>query len=142
MESLSVLLVRIVVGVILGLVGAFIGMLFNGLVVPSPAAGDELAFFVRMLVLGFGAAGGALLAWFSLTETRVGTALTVLAAALSGTVGALIAYFIGDAVLDHPDLYILNQRLTQVVIFGAVLGANASNSALGMYKFRGRRSSF
>ena len=60
MESLSVLLVRIIVGLVLGLAGAFIGLIFNGMFVPSPGAGDELAFIVRMLVLGIGAAAGGL----------------------------------------------------------------------------------
>ena len=142
MESLSVLAVRLLVGMVLGLMGAFIGTILNSLIVPSPAAGDEMAFTVRLLVLGFATAIGGLLAWFNLTESLAGTALTVIATGLSGAAGALIAYLVGRAVIDHPDLFILNQRLSQVVILGAVLGANSFAGGLGLYRFKGRRSSF
>ena len=139
MDSLSVLLIRTLVGLILGVAGAFVGMLFNGLLVPSPVAGDEVAFIVRMLVLAIGAATAGLMAWASLTETRIGTVLAVLAAIAAGTGGAIAAYYLGDAILDHPDLYILNKQLSQVVLFGAVLGANASNVTVAFLKFRARR---
>ena len=50
-----------------------------------------------------------------------------------GLVGAVIAYFVGGHYIDHPDVYILNQQLTQTVIFGAAIGSNVFAAGLSLY---------
>jgi hypothetical protein len=106
------------------MVTGFVGNIFNGILVPSPAAGDELAFFVRMLLLGISASTGGMVAWFNAIESKSGATAIWIIAALGGFTGALIAYYIGSTYIDHPDDYILNQRLTQTIILGAAVGSN------------------
>ena len=123
-SSLGVLVIRIMVGLPIGIVAGFIGNLSNGLLVPSPAAGDNVAFIIRMLVIGSATAAGGMVAWFNVYESKSGATRLWAVASIGGTVGAIIAYFIGDAYITPPDVYILNQRLVQVVILGAGIGAN------------------
>jgi hypothetical protein len=128
----AILGVRILVGLPLALVVAFIGTIFNGIIVPSPLAGDVLAFMVRLAVIGIFASTGALVAWFNLFESKRGAVLVWSVAGAGGLLGALAAYYIGDRYIDHPDVYILNQRLSQVVLLGAALGANAMATLLAI----------
>lgn len=123
-SSLGILVIRLAVGIPLALVAGFVGNIFNGIIVPSPAAGDEFAFLVRMCVLGFGAASGGMVAWFNAFESKFGVFGIWAFGAIGGLVGGVIAYFVGGAFIDHPDVYIMNQRLTQTVILGTALGSN------------------
>ena len=123
-SSLGILGIRLAVGLPISMVTGFVGNIFNGILVPSPAAGDELAFFVRMLLLGISASTGVMVAWFNAIESKSGATAIWIIAALGGLTGALIAYYIGSAYIDHPDVYILNQRLTQTIILGAAVGSN------------------
>jgi len=124
-SSLGVLAIRLVVGLMIGLVAGYVGNMINGLVVPSPGAGDDIAFLVRMTVIGSVAAGGGMVAWFNAFDSKSGAASIWVVSAVGGLIGAVVGYFIGSSYIDHPDVYILNQRLTQVVILGSALGANA-----------------
>ena len=125
--SRAILGVRVLVGLPIAAVTAFIGIL-----VPSPVAGDVLAFMVRMAVIGIFASTGGLIAWFNLFESKRGAVLVWIVAAAGGLLGALAGYYIGDRYIDHPDVYILNQRLSQAVLFGAALGANAMATLLAI----------
>ena len=49
-SSIGALVIRLLVGVPIALVAGFAGNVVNGIVVPSPAAGDDVAFLVRMAV--------------------------------------------------------------------------------------------
>ena len=130
--SRAILGVRVLVGLPIAAVAAFIGSMFNGIFVPSPVAGDVLAFTVRMAVIGIFASTGGLIAWFNLFESKRGAVLVWIVAAAGGLLGALAGYYIGDRYIDHPDVYILNQRLSQAVLFGAALGANAMATLLAI----------
>jgi hypothetical protein len=135
-DLIGIVIIRILVGAPLGLVGGFIGNIFNGILVPSPAAGDFVAFLSRMIVFGIGASLGSLMSWFNLFESRRGVAIIVVVGTVGGVVGSMIAYYIGSSYIDHPDVYILNQRLTQTVILGTALGANLTLSGLAYFLAR------
>lgn len=135
-DLIGIVVIRILVGAPLGLVGGFIGNIFNGIIVPSPAAGDFGAFFTRMVVFGIGASLGSLMSWFNLFESRRGVAIVILVGALGGLIGSIAAYHVGSRFLDHPDVYILSQRLTQTVILGSALGANVALSGLAYFLAR------
>jgi hypothetical protein len=129
-SSLGVLAIRLAVGVPIALVVGFVGNMINGIVVPSPTAGDDLAFFVRTAIIGFAAASGGMIAWFNVFESKSGATFAWFTAGIGGLIGAVVAYFIGDAYIRHPDVYILNQQLTQVVIMGAAIGSNTFSAVL------------
>ncbi|MCH8228696.1 MAG: hypothetical protein IIA53_00035 [Chloroflexi bacterium] len=130
--SAAILAVRIIVGLPIGLVAGFVGNIFNSIAVPSPVPGDISAFLARMAVIGIFAATGGMIAWFNLFESKRGALLVWSVAAAGGVLGALAAYYIGDRYIDHPDVYILNQRLSQAVLFGAALGANVMSTVLAI----------
>jgi hypothetical protein len=135
-SSLGVLATRVAVGVPIALVAGFVGNMFNGMVIPSPTAGDDLAFFVRVLVIGFAASTGGMVAWFNLYESKSGGALVWAVGGVGGLIGAVVGYYTGAAFIDHPDVYILNQQLTQVVIIGSAIGASVSAVALSLFSAR------
>ena len=107
-SSSAILAMRVVVGPPIAPVAAFIGNIFNGIVVPSPVAGDVSAFLARIAVIGIFASTGALIGWFNLFESKRGAAVVWSVAVVGGFGGALAAYYIGDRYIDHPDVYILN----------------------------------
>ncbi|HIN14544.1 MAG TPA: hypothetical protein EYM69_02750, partial [Dehalococcoidia bacterium] len=82
--SRAILGVRVLVGLPIAAVAAFIGSIFNGILVPSPVAGDVLAFTVRMAVIGIFASTGGLIAWFNLFESKRGAVLVWIVAAAGG----------------------------------------------------------
>ena len=135
-RSIGALVIRILVGVPIALVAGFAGNVVNGIVVPSPAAGDDFAFLVRMAVLGFAASTGGMIAWFNSLESRLGAFTIWFGAGIGGLLGAVVAYFIGDGFIDHPDVYILGQQLTQVVIFGGALGSNLGAAVISVASTR------
>ena len=132
----GILAVRIAVALPISRVAAFIGNIFNSILVPSPVAGEISAFLVRMAVMGFFAATGGMIAWFNLFESKRGALLVWSVAGVGGLLGALVAYYIGDRYIDHPDVYILNQRLSQAVLLGAAIGANALATILAIMASR------
>jgi len=132
-SSFGILAIRLAVGVPLGIVVAFVGNIFNGIIVPSPAAGDDFAFIFRMAVLGVSASTGGMVAWFNAFESKFGSIGLWAFGGFGGLVGAVIAYFVGGHYIDHPDVYILNQQLTQTVIFGAAIGSNVFAAGLSLY---------
>lgn len=132
----AILAVRIVVGLPIGVVAAFIGNIFNSIAVPSPVAGDASAFLARMAVIGIFAATGGLIGWFNLFESKRGAVFVWSVSAAGGLLGALAAYYIGVRVIDHPDVYILNQRLSQAILFGAAVGANFMATLLAIVTSR------
>lgn len=135
-DLLGIVVIRILVGAPLGLVGGFIGNIFNGIIVPSPAAGDFGAFISRVIVFGIGASLGSLMSWFNLFESRRGVATIIAVGTVGGAIGSMIAYYIGSSYIDHPDIYILSQRLTQTVILGSALGANLALTGLAYFLAR------
>jgi hypothetical protein len=135
-SSLGVLAIRVAVGLPISLVVGFIGNIFNGIVVPSPAAGDELAFLIRTFVIGFAASTGGMVAWFNVFESKSGASLVWFTAGIGGLIGAVIAYFIGDSFIANNDLYIMNQQLTQTVIMGSAIGATAFAAILSLVSAR------
>ena len=135
-SSIGALVIRLLVGVPIALVAGFAGNVVNGIVVPSPAAGDDVAFLVRMAVLGFAASTGGMIACFNSLESKLGAFLIWFISGIGGMLGAVSAYFIGDGYIDHPDVYILGQQLTQVVLFG---GALVSNIAAGIISLASTR---
>ncbi|MDG0868105.1 hypothetical protein [Candidatus Lucifugimonas marina] len=132
-SSFGILAIRLAVGVPLAIVVAFIGNIFNGIMVPSPAAGDDFAFIFRMMVLGVSASTGGMVAWFNAFESKFGGVGLWAFGGFGGLIGGIIAYFVGGHFIDHPDLYILNQQLTQTVIFGAAIGSNVFAVAFSLY---------
>jgi hypothetical protein len=138
-SSFGILAIRLAVGVPISLVAGFVGNIFNGIIVPSPAAGDDLAFLFRMAVLGVAASTGGMVSWFNAFESKSGAFGIWAVGAIGGLIGAVVAYFVGDQYIVHPDVYILNQQLIQTVIFGAALGSNAF--AAGLSWIVSRRSS-
>jgi hypothetical protein len=136
--SLGVMAVRVAVGLPIGLVAGFVGNILNSIVVPSPVAGDNVAFLVRVFVLGFAASTGGMVAWFNLLDSKIGGVVVWVIGGLGGLIGGLVGYYVGDAFIDHPDVYILNQRLTQVVIFGAAAGSNVFSVVFSIVSARSR----
>lgn len=132
----GVLLIRAAVGLPIGLVAAFVGNIVNGIAVPSPVAGDISAFIARMAVLGVFASAGGMVAWFNLLESRRGAVLVWAVGAFGGFVGAVVAYYIGDGRIEHPDAYILSQRLSQVVLLGSAAGATLFSTLLSVVLWR------
>ncbi len=144
-SSLRILLVRNIVGFPIALVMGFVGNVVNGLVVPSAAAGDFLAFAVRMFVIGAACSTGGMIAWFNLFESRRGGLLVWSFGTLGGFLGGLIAFQVGSGIVDNPDIVLsgkvlgywtLSQRLVQVVILGAGLGTCLFVSALSRFSNR------
>ena len=136
--SFGLMAVRVAVALPIALVAGFVGNILNGMLVPSPVAGDNVAFIVRLAVLGFAASAGAMVAWFNLLDSKSGGVLVWVIGGVGGLVGGLVGYYIGDTFIDHPDVYILNQRLTQVVIMGAAVGANVFMVTLSIYSARSK----
>lgn len=134
--SIAILVVRVVVGMPVGLVAGFVGNIFNSVVVPSPVAGDVSAFVARMVVIGMFTATGGMLAWFNLFESKRGALLVWSISGVGAVLGALAAYYIGTRVIDHPDVYILSLRLSQAVLLGAALGSNAAAALLAIVASR------
>lgn len=132
----AILAVRLVVGLPIGLAAGFIGNIVNGIVVPSPVAGDISAFLARMAVIGIFASTGGMIAWFNLFGSKRGAGLVWSVAAVGGLLGALAAYYIGDSVIENHDIYILSQRLSQAVLLGAALGANTAATLLAIVASR------
>lgn len=135
-SSFGILAIRMAVGVPIALVAGFVGNIFNGIIVPSPVAGDDLSFVVRMFVLGVAASTGGMVAWFNAFESKSGGVGIWGVGVIGGLVGGIIAYIVGREFIDHPDLYILNQQLTQTVIIGTAIGSNLFAAALSVYGTR------
>ena len=144
-RSLRILLVRNVVGFPIALVVGFAGNIVNGLVVPSAAVGEFSAFAVRMFVIGAACSTGGMIAWFNLFETKRGGLLVWSVGMLGGFLGGLIAFQVGSGIVDNPDLVLsgkilgywtLSQRLVQVVILGAGVGACFFVSLLSLFSNR------
>ena len=123
-ELTGVLTIRIVIGLPLAAVAAFFGNIFNGTLMPSPVAGSELAFITRITIVGIAASSGGMIAWFNLFESKSGSALVWVVGCIGGVAGATVAYFIGEGLIDHPDVFILGQHLSRVVLLGAAVGSN------------------
>ena len=135
-SSLGILVIRLAVGLPISMATGFVGNIFNGIFVPSPAAGDEYAFIARMLVLAIAVSTGGMVAWFNAIESKSGVMTIWIIAALGGFIGAVIAYFIGSAYIDHPDVYILNQRLIQMIMLGAAVGSNVLAATISIIRSR------
>ena len=144
-RSLRILLVRNVVGFPIALVMGFVGNIVNGLVVPSVAVGDFSAFSARMFVIGAACSTGGMIAWFNMFESRRGGFLVWSVGTLGGFLGGLIAFQVGSGIVDNPDLVLsgkilgywtLSQRLVQVVILGAGVGACFFVSVLALFSKR------
>jgi hypothetical protein len=144
-RSLRILFVRNVVGFPIALVVGFVGNIVNGLVVPSAAVGEFSAFAVRMFVIGAACSTGGMIAWFNLFETKRGGLLVWSVGMLGGFLGGLIAFQVGSGIVDNPDLVLsgkilgywtLSQRLVQVVILGAAVGACLFVSLLSLFSNR------
>ena len=138
-SSLGILGIRLAVGIPISMVAGFVGNIINGIFVPSPIAGDEVAFLARMLVLGIAASTGGMVAWFNALESKSWAMGIWIIAAIGGLISAVLAYYFGSTYIDHPDVYILNQRLTQTIIIGAAIGSNVC--AAGVSIIRSRMSS-
>ena len=135
-ELTGVLAIRIVVGLPLAAVAAFFGSIFNGVLVPSPVAGSELAFITRITIVGVAASSGGMIAWFNLFESKSGGALVWVVGCIGGVTGAAVAYFIGKGLIDHPDVYIFGQHLSRVVLLGAAVGSNFFITILSLTEAR------
>lgn len=135
-SSLGMLGIRLAVGLPISMVAGFVGNILNGMFVPSPTAGDESAFLARMLVLGIAASTGGMVAWFNAIESKSGATAIWTTAALGGLLGAIIAYYIGSIYIDHPDVYILNQRLSQGIMLGAAVGSNVLAASVSIIRTR------
>ena len=135
-RSIGVLAVRVAVGLPIALVAGFVGNMINGMLIPSPGAGDELVFIVRTLVIGFAASTGGMVAWFNLYESRSGAALVWALGGVGGLIGAVIGYYVGDTYIKNHDVYILNQQLAQVVIIGSAIGSSVFAVVLSVVSSR------
>ena len=144
-SSLRILLVRNIVGFPIALVMGFVGNIVNGLVVPSTAVSDFSAFAVRMFVIGAACSTGGMIAWFNMFESRRGGLLVWAVGTMGGFLGGIIAYEVGSGIVDNPDLVLsgkilgywtLSQRLVQVVILGAGVGACLFVSVLSLFSNR------
>ena len=132
----GVLTVRIIVGLPLALVAAYFGNIFNGVFVPSPVDGAELALTTRMTVIGIAASSGGMIAWFNLFESKNGGALVWIIGCIGGVAGAAVAYFIGEGLIDHPDAYILGKNISRVVLLGAAVGSHLAGTVLALVASR------
>ena len=135
-SSLGILGIRLAVGTPISMVAGFVGNIINGLFIPSPAAGDEFAFAARMFVLSIAASTGGMVAWFNALESKSGAAAIWILAAIGGLIGAVVAYYVGSTYIDHPDVYILNQRLTQTIMLGAAIGSNVFAAVVSIARSR------
>ena len=123
-SSGAVLALRIVAGLPTGILAGFIGSIFNNIAVPTRSAGDVPAIVAPLVVSSLFAASGGMIVWFNRFETRRGLALLWAASIAGAILGASIAYYAADRYIGPLDLHILNQRLSQAVLFGAAVGAN------------------
>ena len=144
-SSLRILLVRNVVGFPIALVMGFAGNIINGIIVPSTAVSDFSAFAARMFVIGAACSTGGMIAWFNMFESKRGGLLVWIVGMLGGFLGGIVAYQVGSGIVDNPDLVLsgkilgywtLSQRLVQVVILGAGVGACLFVSVLSLFSNR------
>jgi hypothetical protein len=77
-----------------------------------------------------------MVAWFNLYESRSGAALVWALGGVGGLIGAVIGYYVGHTYIEHHDVYILNQQLTQVVIIGSAIGSSVFAVVLSVVSSR------
>lgn len=135
-SSGAILAVRIVVGLPIGLLAGFIGGIFNNIVVPTRSEGDIPTFLAPLIVTALFAATGGMIAWFNRFDSKRGTGLVWAVSMAGALLGAFLAYYLGERYIGPVDLHILNRRLTQVVLFGAAVGANVTAALVAIVASR------
>jgi hypothetical protein len=98
-----------------------------------------------MFVIGAACSTGGMIAWFNMFESKRGGLLVWIVGMLGGFLGGIVAYQVGSGIVDNPDLVLsgkilgywtLSQRLVQVVILGAGVGACLFVSVLSLFSNR------
>ena len=138
-SSRAIVAVRILVGLPIGVVAAFIGSIFNNIAVPNWSAGNVPVFLVPLIVTGLFAASGGMIVWFNRFESRRGVALLWAASTAGGLLGAFIAYYFGDRYGPPIDLDDLHKWISQLVLLGASIGANALAALVAVLASRSGR---
>jgi len=104
--------------------------------VPTRSEGDIPAFLAPLIVTALFAATGGMIAWFNRFDSKRGTGLVWAVSMAGALLGAFLAYYLGERYIGPVDLHILNRRLTQVVLFGAAVGANVTAALVAIVASR------
>lgn len=118
------LIVRTIVGTIFGIAGAFLGSLINAAVIPPTASDDVLLSMARISVIGAMAALIAQIGWIKIANSWIQSVLMWVGACISGTASTWLALTLASALLDNPDLYMLNRDIAGIGLLGGAVGCN------------------
>ena len=111
-------------GVVFGYGGAFLGTLVNAAALPPNQLDELFVGVLRIVVIGVLAATVAYLGWIKVFTSRVRSLSAWLGGVAVGALGAWLALATGSAVLENPDLYMLNRDISGLGLLGAAVGCN------------------
>ena len=121
-------LANFILGIILGIVGGWIAVIFNAMIeYPWPLAVHRTIYLVG---IGLGAGTGAYLAWINLNLRWYLIMGSVLLALVAGVVGVYVGYAYGQNV--DPDYLGRQYAIENAIHFGAAIGAIAVTTTLGL----------
>ena len=141
LEQLTATGIRTLTGLVVAFALGFAGMALTGLFVPPTGASDVELLLARLGMIGGGATVGASLGWAVAMETRREVLTAVLLALAGALSGGWVGLIYGEANVFHPDQIRRVQRISQVVVIGAAVGANLLPlvESLGRLALRYRR---
>lgn len=127
------LIVRTIVGTIFGVAGAFLGSLVNAALIPPTASDDVLLSIARISVIGVMAALIAQIGWIKIVDSWIQSMLMWIGAFMSSAICTWLALIIASALLDNPDLYMLNRDIAGIGLLGGAIGCNLVPLAIAAY---------
>jgi uncharacterized membrane protein YfcA len=125
MERLIIFLVRLILGLLLGVIFGLLGLALAMFVIPPALAGNGPYLFARIVLIGVSTGMAGIVTWSIWTEQRRHAYTTLLLALFGGVGGALVSYTWAD--LQYSHLGALEQALItgRTTLVTAVVGANA-----------------
>ena len=125
MELLIIFSVRLVLGLLFGVIFGLIGLALSMFVIPPALAGNGPYLFARITLIGVSTGIAGIVTWSTWTKQRRHAYTTLLLALFGGVGGALVSYTWADLHYSHLD-YLEQALITgRTTLVAAVVGANA-----------------
>ena len=124
METVTHIVVRVVVGTVSAGLLAFVGYVFSNLFVPPAGSEEHVLINIRLLFVAAGAGFGTLAGWSIRDDTRPPMLLATVVALIGGFLGAWIGLIFAEGTNHAFDVWTRHLQLTQATVLSAAAGAN------------------